>query len=183
MTFHYDLEKNEFGNANEIDAVRKLDKECSTIFDDFPEYVLINYTELKNSYLMDARVGMAGGTRFLVDRLVYESLAVEIGASEEELRSLGVDKVLKLFAEMEVNPQSPEKTETKNKVVNWMKQSETSPLLPDLTQRKKLYEAYDITSDELHQGNVSANKLKDAFEDVMNFLAVYHKLGNKWEVK
>lgn len=187
----YQTGLNEFDYSNEINKVQQLDKATFQLLSasDYPNFLLNNYVEIKNAYLLGSKAGVAAGTRFFLDRFVYSCLAPQMEMDENEIRTLGVDKTLKIVSGLDPkqvlkDPTSPfqkEKIPIAKKIHKWITEMDNREMLPAGPFRTNLPKAYQNTSDELHNGMISEGVLYDAFETVMNFLVEYQRKGNVWK--
>ena len=53
-------------------------------------------------------------------------------------------------------------------------------MLPEPEVIQKMIDAYNVTSDELHDGLKTSKDMVDALENSMDLLLEFYNLGNRW---
>ncbi len=176
---HYDdTNPPDYDFSNEVEKLRRLDVKYMNLLNDFPNFLINNYESIKNSYVMGYKIEMAAGIRFIIERFVYNIIAAESNLSDSAMRAFGLQKCSNALTDSSyVNKNFEEEI---NLVRKWKESLFEKGKMPIDKKLKEFFDAYDKTSDELHNGMISRETLYDAFENTMNFLFEFHKLGNLW---
>jgi hypothetical protein len=168
----------EFEYSAEIDSVKSLDNSYKDMLNDYPIYLLNNYVAVKNSYVLGSKIEMAAGIRFIIEQFIYKVVANGAGLSNKAMRSIGVEKCIKILENS--NDVSTSAPNTEQAISNWTQTQKAMGKMPNTESLVKFLEAYDTTSDELHDGLKSRGVLFDAFKDTMIFLLEFYNLKNEW---
>ena len=169
----------DYDYSNEVGKVHIMDTKYAKMLGDYPDFLLTNYEAVKNSYIMTSKIQMAAGIRFIIEQFVYQVVAKGASLSRGNMRTIGVNRCMDVFKNPNSKPEG-ERAELKLPFFEWIKGQKSGGKMPKDDYLKSIAEAYDITSDELHDSLNTIMELYEAFEATMNFLLEFYKLKNKW---
>ena len=167
----------DFDYSAEVTVIGRLDNKYSQMLANYPTYLLNNYVSVKNSYMISSKIEMAAGIRFIIEQFAYKFIAKGSTISHDAMRSIGVERAIKLTINPDSNPSNliPER-----EIISWAFRLKQNSMLPEPEVIQKMIDAYNVTSDELHDGLKTSKDMVDALENSMDLLLEFYNLGNRW---